>query len=92
MSNRIRFELDQDADLSYLEQECFADVDPADIVSYGVILERQCDMGQWHEVDSVWGCDVMVADDPCAAGEVFAPADVPEALRFALEHFDMGTP
>lgn len=106
--NRIRVEVDECPDLSYLAQseaEYLRDGpilidgreipydeyretygDPANYVSYGVILERQCDMGAWHSEDSVWGCDVY--DGSFLDGIYGALAEVPEGIRWAVEsHF-----
>lgn len=86
-SVRIRIEFDDDADLSYLDQAEFADVDPASITSWGVIVETACGCcDTWSVVDSVWGCDLESSTDWTGA---YAVAEVPEPLRFALEHFDL---
>lgn len=62
-ARRVRIVIDDDADLSYLEDGDPPYTDPADVASFGVIVEVKCEhCGQWSHVDSLWGVDIIYAD------------------------------
>ena len=44
------------------EREYVAEFERGEITAYGVIIERECDMDEWHHVDSVWGVDVRATN------------------------------
>lgn len=84
-ATRIRIERDLDADLNYLEQGEFSDTDPTTIVSYGLVVEEHCSWcDSWNDTDAIWGCDVI---DEWFLEGTYSVSDVPEPLRFALDHF-----
>ena len=83
---RYRVVYDDHADLSYLEQDAFSDIDPADIVSFGVIQERRCPCcDSWNEVDACYGFDAIEGtDDAILPGVFYAREALP---TFMAEHF-----
>jgi hypothetical protein len=74
---RVKWDYDELADLSYLDQECFADVDPSKVVSLVLAIEQQCsDCGSWHVVQCLGGVD-FADHDPYFTGI----ASVSEAIE-----------
>lgn len=54
-----------------------------ELTAYGVVIEQRCELGGWHVVDSVWGCDIEASNQE---GTYDSPADLrDEYLRQLAE-------
>lgn len=83
---RIRIQADDNADRSYLEQDCFADVDASTIASYYMAIESECECcGTWNVRDGIGGCDIE-GDWGFWEG-TYGISEVPDDLAFAVTDY-----
>lgn len=82
----VEWSVDDDADLSYLDQTCFADVDKSEVRSFqfqAVHVEHPYSEQEWHDVlDSMGGVDYTDPNVSIFEGRVYT---VEQANRLQAE-------